>query len=111
RRPSRPGNRQLRAGHIAAVPRRPRRLRMAVVASGNAARMTLIEWREGDRQFHLSNGRLSLILAIHDNGALGLLHLGRPLATGRSYRHMLSRPFEGFSNRLGDPVALECPTP
>ena len=73
--------------------------------------MTLIEWREGDRQFHLSNGRLSVVLAIHENGALGLLHLGRPLATGRSYRHMLSRPFEGFSNRLGDPVALECPTP
>jgi alpha-galactosidase len=73
--------------------------------------MTLIEWREGDRQFHLSNDKLSVVLAIHENGALGPLHLGRPLATGQSYRHLLPRPFAGFSNRLGEPVALECPTP
>ncbi|HEY7132824.1 MAG TPA: alpha-galactosidase [Candidatus Limnocylindrales bacterium] len=70
----------------------------------------LIEWRPEDRQLHLANDRLSLILGIHDNGALGLLHLGAPLATGRSYRH-LALPFAGFSNRLGDPVALELPTP
>jgi len=73
--------------------------------------MTLIEWREEDRQFHLANGHLSYILAVHDNGALGPLHVGAPLATGRSYRHLIPRPFGGFSNRLGDPVALECPTP
>ncbi len=73
--------------------------------------MTLIEWREEDRQFHLANGHLSYILAVHENGALGPLHVGAPLATGRSYRHLIPRPFGGFSNRLGDPVALECPTP
>ncbi|HEV7810175.1 MAG TPA: alpha-galactosidase, partial [Candidatus Limnocylindrales bacterium] len=73
--------------------------------------MSLIEWRSDDRQLHLANGHLSLVLAIHDNGALGLVHLGSPLATGRSYRHLLSRPYAGFSNRLGDPVALEIPTP
>ena len=73
--------------------------------------MPLIEWREADRQLHLANGRLSYVLAIHDNGALGLLHAGPPLATGRSYRHVLARPFSGFSNRLAEPIALECPTP
>lgn len=73
--------------------------------------MPLIEWREADRQLHLTNEHLSYIATIHDNGALGLLHLGAPLATGRSYRHLLTRPFTGFANRLGDPVALECPTP
>jgi alpha-galactosidase len=73
--------------------------------------VTLIEWREEDRQFHLANGRLSYILAVHESGALGLLHLGAALAAGRSYRHLIPRPFGGFSNRLGDPVALECPTP
>jgi alpha-galactosidase len=73
--------------------------------------VTLIEWREADRQLHLANGHLSYILAIHEDGALGLLHVGAPLATGRSYRHLAVRPFRGFSNRLGDPVALECPTP
>jgi alpha-galactosidase len=71
----------------------------------------MIEWRPDDRQLHLANGRLSLVLGIHENGALGLLHLGAPLATGRSYRHLVPRPFGGFANRLGDPVALECPTP
>jgi alpha-galactosidase len=73
--------------------------------------MSLIEWREADRQLHLANGHLSYILAIHEQGALGLLHMGAPLATGRSYRHLAVRPFRGFANRLGDPVALECPTP
>ncbi len=71
----------------------------------------MIEWRAADRQLHLANGRLSYILGIHENGAVGLLHVGAPLATGRSYRHLAVRPFRGFSNRLGDPVALECPTP
>jgi len=73
--------------------------------------VTLVESREADRQFHLSNGRLSLVLAILENGALGPLHFGPALATGRSYRHLLTHPFDGFSNRLGEPVALECPTP
>ena len=73
--------------------------------------MTMIEWREADRQLHLTNGHLSYVLAIHERGALGLLHMGAPLATGRSYRHLAVRPFRGFANRLGDPVALECPTP
>ena len=36
--------------------------------------MTMIEWDADARQVHLANGRLSHILAIHDNGALGLLH-------------------------------------
>ena len=73
--------------------------------------MSLIEWREADRQIHLANGQLSYVLVIHENGALGRLHAGAPLATGRSYRHLLTRPFQGFANRLGDPVALELPTP
>ncbi len=71
----------------------------------------LIEWRDADRQLHLANGQISLVLAIHEGGALGLVHLGGPLATGRSYRHLAGAPFSGFSNRLGDPVALEVPTP
>jgi len=73
--------------------------------------MALIEWRESDRQLHLANGHLSYILAIHDNGALGLIHAGAPLATGGSYRHVLPRPFAGFSNRLAEPIALEIPSP
>ena len=84
---------------------------MELVADRIRPVVSLIEWREADRQFHLANGRLSYVLAIHDNGALGPLHVGGPLATGRSYRHLIPRPFAGFSNRLGDAVALDCPTP
>jgi alpha-galactosidase len=86
-----------------------------LVAHRDGARVTgtppLIEWREDDRQLHLANGLLSNVLVVHENGAFGSLHFGAPLATGRSYRHVLSRPFRGFTNRLGDPVALELPTP
>ena len=73
--------------------------------------MSLIEWRPDDRQLHLANGRLSVVLGVHDDGSLGLLHLGAPLAAGRSYRHLVPRGWAGFSNRLGDPIALEVPTP
>jgi alpha-galactosidase len=67
-----------------------------------------IEWRP-DQQLHLYNDRLSYILAVRENGALGLLHVGPPLATGRSYRHLARVPFHGFSNRI-DSVRLEVPT-
>ncbi|MFL5672516.1 MAG: alpha-galactosidase [Chloroflexota bacterium] len=70
-----------------------------------------IEWDEAARQLHLTNGLLSEILLVHENGALGPAHLGAPLATGRSYRHLVPRAFQSFSNRLSDPVALAYPTP
>ncbi|HET7030466.1 MAG TPA: alpha-galactosidase [Candidatus Limnocylindrales bacterium] len=73
--------------------------------------MSLIEWRPDDRQLHLTNGRLSLILAVHEDGSLGPVHLGAPLATGRAYGHLVPRGWTGFSNRLAEPIALEVPTP
>jgi alpha-galactosidase len=62
------------------------------------------------REFHLRNEQLSYLLRVLDNGAVGHLYLGPPLASGRSYGHLLPAPFHGFDNRLGDPVALEYPT-
>jgi len=73
--------------------------------------LVTIEWDADARQLHLTNGKLSYILGVHDNDALGLIHFGSPLAAGRSYRHLLPEPFSGFANRLADPVALEYPTP
>jgi len=61
-------------------------------------------------QWHLSNGRISVVLCVLENGWLGQLHLGAPLPDGPSYRHLGARPFHGFSNRVGEPVALEVPT-
>ena len=69
-----------------------------------------IEWRPEDRQFHLHNGNLSVVLRIYEDGTLGALHLGAPLPPGRPYRHLGPDTFEGFSNRVGDPVPFAYPT-
>ncbi len=70
-----------------------------------------IEWRAADRQLHLHNERVSYLLHVLDNGWLGHLHFGAPLAPGRSYVHLGGQRFEGFSGRVGEPVPLELPTP
>jgi alpha-galactosidase len=69
-----------------------------------------IEWRATDRQFHLATGSLSYVLRVLDDGSIGLLHVGAPLALEWSYAH-LGRSFDGFANRLDDPIALEYPVP
>ncbi len=69
-----------------------------------------IEWRPDERQFHLHNGLVSLVLRVYEDGELGALHLGAPLPIGRSYRHLGPDPFPGFSNRVGDPVPMAYPT-
>ena len=69
-----------------------------------------IEWRADDRQAHLTNGRLSLILRVFEDGTLGQLHLGTALPTGRSYRQLGPDPFEGFTNRVGESIPLAYPT-
>lgn len=69
-----------------------------------------IEWRPEDRQFHLHNERISLVLRVLEDGSLGHLHLGPALPQGRTYRHLGPDPFEGFSNRVGESVPLACPT-
>lgn len=69
-----------------------------------------IEWLADARQLHLHNGAISLVLAVHANGTLGQLHVGAPLAPGRSYAHLGRVPFNGWDNRLGDPVGIAVPT-
>jgi alpha-galactosidase len=69
-----------------------------------------IEWRAGDRQFHLQNGLISLILRVYEDDTLGQLHIGAPLPTGRSYRYTGPDPFHGFDGRVGDPIPFAYPT-
>jgi alpha-galactosidase len=69
-----------------------------------------IEWDAGARQLHLYNGRISYLVRILEDGSIGQLHFGAPLADGRSYRHLGRVGFPGFTNRLDDPIALEYPT-
>ena len=69
-----------------------------------------IEWRPDDRQFHLANGRISYVLRLYEDGTLGRLHLGAAVPLGRSYRHLGPDHFDGFSNRVGEPVAMAYPT-
>jgi len=71
----------------------------------------MIEWDEAARQFHLRNDRVSYLVRVHDNGAPGGLYFGPALAAGQSYRHLPPRDFRGFSNRVGEPIPLEMPTP
>ncbi len=62
------------------------------------------------REFHLHNGLISYALRVHDNGTLGHLHFGAPLAAGRAHAYLVTPAFTGFANRVGDPVPLEYPT-
>jgi alpha-galactosidase len=69
-----------------------------------------IEWDAETHEFHLRSEQLSYLVCVLENGALGQLHVGAPLTTGRSYRHLAPGEFRGFDNRLGDAVPLEYPT-
>jgi alpha-galactosidase len=67
-------------------------------------------WDPATNELHLHNGRVSYVARVLEDGSLGHLHFGAPLAPGRSYAHLARRSFHGFTNRLGDPVAREYPT-
>jgi alpha-galactosidase len=69
-----------------------------------------IEWRPRDRQLHLRNGLISYVIGVLDDGSLGHLYLGSALPEDNSYRHLGPGEFHGFANRVGEPIALECPT-
>ena len=69
-----------------------------------------IEWDPNVRQLHLRNDRLSYVMRVLENGWLGHVHFGAPLAPGRSYAHLGAEGFQGFSNRVGEPVPFELPT-
>jgi alpha-galactosidase len=69
-----------------------------------------ITWSQDTREFHLRNDRISYVMRVHENGALGHLAFGRALEPDRSYGHLVPGGFAGFANRVGDPVPLEYPT-
>ena len=68
-----------------------------------------IEWRAATRELLLGNGRLTYGMRVLDDDTLGHLYLGPALHGGRSYAHLGAPDFAGFTNRIGTPVALECP--
>ena len=69
-----------------------------------------VTWRGATRELHLHNGRLSLVMAVLENGWLGQLHVGAPLDPAASYRHLGPTDFRGFSNRVDEPIGLAVPT-
>ncbi len=70
-----------------------------------------IHWDPVAREWHLANGRISYALRVLENGWLGHLHAGAPLASGGSLHHLGPSAFTGYDNRVGEPVALEVPVP
>jgi alpha-galactosidase len=82
-----------------------------VVAAADAAtRLSVaIDWDPAARVFELRNDALAYILRVHRNGALGGVYFGPPLAPGKSRAQLLGGDFDGFDNRLGEPIALEYP--
>jgi alpha-galactosidase len=69
-----------------------------------------ISWDAASRTLHLRNDRLSQLLRVHDNGALGQLHLGAPLAADRVLSIVEPRGFRGFGEQFADQIALVYPT-
>ncbi|HEX7490834.1 MAG TPA: alpha-galactosidase [Candidatus Limnocylindrales bacterium] len=63
------------------------------------------------RTFHLRNDKISYLLRVLENGTLGHLYFGGALAESGSYGRLSGAEYLGLSNRLGEPVPLECPTP
>jgi alpha-galactosidase len=62
------------------------------------------------RTFHVRNAQLSYLMRVLENGTLGHLYFGGSLAEAGSYGRLSGREFLGFSNRLGESVAVEYPT-
>ncbi len=69
-----------------------------------------ISWNPQSQQFHLHSESISYVMRVLDNGWLGHLHFGAALADDVSYGYLGPAEFLGFSNKLGEPVALEYPT-
>lgn len=68
-----------------------------------------IAWNPETREWHLHNGLTSWVLGVLPNGWIGIHHAGAPLAAGPSYAHLGPARFEGFDNRVGEPVGLALP--
>jgi alpha-galactosidase len=69
-----------------------------------------ISWNPQLEQFHLLTDSVSYVMRVHENGWLGQLHFGAPVAESGNYAYLGPATVQGFSNKLGDPVPLECPT-
>ncbi len=69
-----------------------------------------IIWNAESQEFHVHNDRISYVMRVLDNGWLGHMYFGTALRAGRSLPHLWPDEFFGFSNRVGEPVPLECPT-
>jgi alpha-galactosidase len=70
-----------------------------------------IRWDPDAREWHLDNGQIGYAMRVLENGWLGHLHAGAPLRDDGSLRHLGPAEFTGFTNRVGEPVALEVPVP
>jgi alpha-galactosidase len=80
-----------------------------VSAVDRAAPHAGVDFDPESRVFHLHNGLVSYLLRILDDGTLGHVHFGAPLAPGAPYGHLAPEAGATFRNRLGAAIALELP--
>ncbi|MDR0411386.1 MAG: alpha-galactosidase [Treponema sp.] len=62
------------------------------------------------RQFHLYNDDFSYIIAVYDNGSIGQLYFGEPLAPDKTHPFLAPLSFAGFSNNIRSIVRFEYPS-
>lgn len=70
-----------------------------------------VTWNPATLEWHLANGQTSWVLRVLENGWIGQLHAGAPLAVGPSYRHLGPASFPGYDNRVNEPIGLAVPVP
>src|SRR3954451_7898212 len=69
-----------------------------------------ITWSPDARELHLRSAHVSYVMRVHEDGSLGHLYFGPPLAPDTPLARAEPAGFAAFSNRVGEPVGLEYPT-
>jgi alpha-galactosidase len=61
-----------------------------------------ITWREDTKEFHLTNGSISYVVALLPDGSPGLVHFGPAISADVSYARLVRAEGRGFSTHSGD---------
>ena len=103
-------HRELRPGHARAVRHRAAAPTAGPGPCGRGRRRVTIHWDAAAREWHLENGRAAGRCGSSRTAGSGT-STPAPRCARALVRHLGPAPFAGFTNRVGEPVALEVPVP